>query len=250
MAVKSFNRTVEAINDLLDKLDNLPDYPLVFKGGLNNPSYLPSEATQGDLYLVMYANNDNTGLANSLYYRTHTNQWDIIANISYTKAQIDDKLDNIADNAELSTYTEGAGTSFETVANTDTVTDAIEKVQNNALLNKNNILSLSPTAYTVPRPNTNYNITVDSGGYFLCGKICFVNVRLTVGTDIPNNTYFLYDLPEALTSSSIVAGASICALSNNRDIYISVTTQGNVLNASGAAITAGLVILTGAYLIA
>ena len=114
-------------------------------------------------------------------------------------------------------------------------------------INENNIMLLSPTAYTEPRPNTNYNITIDSGGYFLCGKICYINVRLTVGTDIPNNTYFLYGLPEALTP--LTAGSSICALNNNRGAYISVASQGNVLNASGAAITAGQLLLTGAYLI-
>ena len=117
--------------------------------------------------------------------------------------------------------------------------------------NKNNISSVSkelnPTAYTTPRPNTNYNIKIESGGYFVVGKICFINVRLTVETDIPNNTYFLYDLPEALTP--LTAGSSICALNNNRGVYISVASQRNVLNASGEAITAGQLLLTGAYLI-
>ena len=51
---------------------------------------------------------------------------------------------NVADKAKLTNYTAGAGTSFQTIdPTTDKVTDAIEKVQNNALFNKTNILSLS-----------------------------------------------------------------------------------------------------------
>lgn len=142
--------------------------------------------------------------------------------------------------SEASTGTATNGRLISAKVLGDTIDEKLVPVENNIML-------LSPTAYTEPRPNTNYNITIDSGGYFLCGKICYINVRLTVGTDIPNNTYFLYDLPEALTP--LTAGSSICALNNNRGAYISVASQGNVLNASGAAITAGQLLLTGAYLI-
>ena len=90
MAIKSFNRTVEAINVLLDKLDGLPTYPMAYKGSINNPSYLPEEATEGDLYLVYYADTSNLQVINSLYYRKHNGQWSVIANISYTQAQIDE----------------------------------------------------------------------------------------------------------------------------------------------------------------
>ena len=50
--------------------------------------------------------------------------------------------DNVADVAKLSTYSADTGTTFKTVSATDTITDAIEKVQNNALYNKSNILSI------------------------------------------------------------------------------------------------------------
>ena len=47
--------------------------------------------------------------------------------------------DNVADVAKLSTYSADTGTTFKTVSATDTITDAIEKVQNNTLYNKSNI---------------------------------------------------------------------------------------------------------------
>lgn len=117
-----------------------------------------------------------------------------------------------------------------------------------ALSNAELTASLIPTTYTVPTGSTQYGVTILSGGYFKVGKLCVVNVRITNTNAIPNNTYFLYDLPEAVIAEGVVAGSSICALSN-KGLYLTVTTQGNVLNASGAQINAGeTFVLSGCYL--
>lgn len=94
MAIKSFNRTVEVINDLLDKLDELPTYPLAYKGIRTNPSYLPEDPTEGDLYYVQYSDTNNEHIANYLYLRKAT-AWEIIATKSYTQYEIDQMFDSI-----------------------------------------------------------------------------------------------------------------------------------------------------------
>lgn len=118
MAVKSFNRTVEVINGLLDKLDELPDYPCNFKGAVNNPSNLPTEPTEGDLYFVTYSDNGNSHLANYLYYRK-ASAWEIIATKSYTPYEIDGMYEQsarlyVVDNGETS-----AGTATVTLSAID-----------------------------------------------------------------------------------------------------------------------------------
>lgn len=108
---------------------------------------------------------------------------------------------------------------------------------------------LMSITYTAPTGSTQYGVTILSGGYFKIGKLCVVNVRITNTNAIPNNTYFLYDLPEAVIAEGVTAGSSICALSNTKNVYLPVTTQGNVLNASGAQINAGeTIVLSGCYL--
>lgn len=94
MATKQFNRTVEAINVLLDKLDGLPVTPMAKKGTILNPSYLPEDATEGDVYLVLYSDSGNAQTANSLYYKTASN-WDIIATKGYTPYEIDQMFESI-----------------------------------------------------------------------------------------------------------------------------------------------------------
>lgn len=91
---KQFNRTVEVINDLLDKLDALPTYPVVYKGIRTNPSYLPEEPTEGDLYYVQYSDTNNEHVANYLYLRKAT-AWEIIATKSYTQYEIDQMFESI-----------------------------------------------------------------------------------------------------------------------------------------------------------
>lgn len=93
MAVKSFNRTVEQINPLLDKLDALPLYPMNYKGELVDVSALPSEPTEGDAYLVTFAEG-TTDQINKLYYRK-ANTWEVIATLSYTKTEIDEKFEAV-----------------------------------------------------------------------------------------------------------------------------------------------------------
>lgn len=91
MADKQLNRTVEQINPLLDKIDELPDY-MRYKGEVNDPSELPQEPTEGDTYLVNYNSASSTNISDSLYCRLG-NSWKIIATKSYTKAVIDAKLE-------------------------------------------------------------------------------------------------------------------------------------------------------------
>lgn len=87
MAIKSFNRTVEAINVLLDKLDGLPTYPMCYQGEVLEYTDLPEEPAQGDCYLVSFETNTDH-VANKLYYYNGTT-WKEIAVDGYTKYEID-----------------------------------------------------------------------------------------------------------------------------------------------------------------
>lgn len=139
MATKQFNRTVEAINVLLDKLDGLPVAPMAKKGTIMNPSYLPEDAKEGDVYLVLYSDSDNTKSVNALYYKTASN-WEILANKSYTTGEVDDMLESKQDSlttAQLSAINSGI-----TSADVEQITE-----------NENNILSI--------KEKTD-NITIDS----------------------------------------------------------------------------------------
>ena len=89
MAIKMFNRTVEAINTLLDKLDAMPAKPMNYKGELVDVTALPDEPSEGDTYLITFETG-TTNIANKLYYKK-ASSWEIIATLSYTKAEIDAK---------------------------------------------------------------------------------------------------------------------------------------------------------------
>jgi len=94
MAIKMFNRTVEQINPLLDKLDALPTYPMNYKGEVVDYSDLPEEPTQGDCYLVSFETGTEH-VANRLYYYSGTT-WKEIAVDGYTKYEIDQMIGSLS----------------------------------------------------------------------------------------------------------------------------------------------------------
>lgn len=127
MATKQFNRTVEAINDLLDKLDGLPTFPLVYRGEVLEYTDLPEEPAQGDCYLVSFETGTDH-ISNKLYYYSGT-VWKEIAVDGYTKHEIDTLLSAKQD--ELSTAQLAA-------VNSGIDSAAVEQIETN----KNNILLL------------------------------------------------------------------------------------------------------------
>lgn len=116
-------------------------------------------------------------------------------------------------------------------------------------VNENNILSLLPTAYTAPTASSQYSVSIVTGGYAKIGNLCIVNIRCSVGSSIPSGINFFYGLPAPVADSSLADGTAICALNNNKGIYLAITKQGNIANTSGAAIAAtDPLILSGMYL--
>lgn len=122
--------------------------------------------------------------------------------------------------------------------------------------NENNILKLMPTAYTTPRINTEYGLTLVWGGYAKVGNLCVVNMRLSCTTDIPAGTFLAYDLPKSITTTGLSAGSIFCSLTNSLGLNIALITdfdsnKSNIANnlASGT-IPAGNIILSGMYLCA
>jgi hypothetical protein len=140
MATKQFTRTVEVINTLLDKLALMPDSPANYKGILTNPSHLPEEPSTGDMYLVQYSDTANEHIANYLYYRKAT-AWEIIATKGYTPYEIDSMLSALAAaDIAMTGYEKSSSSDPLPIATTDTASEAIGKLEQQAELNKNNIL--------------------------------------------------------------------------------------------------------------
>lgn len=101
----------------------------------NNP------VKSGGIYIAL-AGKENSLSANSAAYKDYETTFSANSNDKIPTSK--SISDNVADNAKLTNYQAGAGTSFQTIDPTsDKVTDAIEKVQNNALFNKTNILSVA-----------------------------------------------------------------------------------------------------------
>lgn len=127
MATKQFNRTVEAINELLNKLDGLPSFPLVYRGEVLEYTDLPEEPVQGDCYIVSFETGTDH-VSNKLYYYSGT-VWKEIAVDGYTKHEIDTLLSAKQD----------ALTTVQLAAVNSGITDNdVEQIETN----KNNISSI------------------------------------------------------------------------------------------------------------
>ena len=150
--------------------------------------------------------------------------------------------DNVADVAKLSTYSAGAGTTFKTVSATDTITDAIENVQNNALYNKTNILlnteygvaNIMPVPTSLNKSDSGllYNIVGDK--YILSGSKTIAASYYMVLDNIvlkPNTDYTIYiDHQNNTTTTQL----QIVAWNGNTWVDISggATTGTSTINSS------------------
>ena len=160
----------------------------------NNP------VKSGGIYIAL-AGKENSLSANSAAYKDYETTFSANSNDKIPTSK--SISDNVADNAKLTNYQAGAGTSFQTIDPTsDKVTDAIEKVQNNALFNKTNILSMWDTGFAqknVARINdASFTATsTDRALMIPCdeitGTIC-ITIASLVSTDTDASTcaYILY----------------------------------------------------------
>lgn len=135
---------------------------VTYKGSVDYYSNLPASPESGDAYTVMYAGSsgtvaDGTEYVWGLNTNTGNMEWIDWSKDSYTKAETDTLLgakQNAinsnnklgGDAVDLTGYTAEANpTTWATPAATDTLDDAIKKLDNNTRLNKNNILSIQQT---------------------------------------------------------------------------------------------------------
>ena len=116
-----------------------------------SPSALPTPVTRKEIYLKAIAENAGGGGGGTSDYdelsnRPQVNGNTLTGNKSSSDLGLQDKIDNdhkLAGSLSVLTgYTPGTSTSHRDIAATDTVNEAIQKLENNSALDETNISSL------------------------------------------------------------------------------------------------------------
>ena len=155
-----------------DKID-AASLGIKYKGEVNYYSDLPTSGNKiGDAYTVKYAGTSGTTPDGTEYVWgtvSGTNQWINFSKDSYTKAEVDALL-AAKQNTVLGSWTAGTATTHSMPAGTDTVLQALEKIDNNQRLdetnisNKANIVQLSNSS--VATDTQNFNISDVPNGLY------------------------------------------------------------------------------------
>ena len=136
------------------------------------------------------------------------------------------------------------------IAETDTVLEAMGKLEKKADDNQSNISSintaLNPTGYTTVEVYTGRDITITFGGYIKIGKLVIVTLRCTINTAVVANNAIFSGLPIPLGSSSLSAGAFAISLQNNQKVNIGITVEGNISTTEN--VSTGNLVITGCYI--
>jgi hypothetical protein len=120
---------------------------ITYKGEVNYYSNLPSNPTLGDAYTVKYSGTTGSNLDGTEYVWAENGgvaQWVDFSKDSYTKAEADALLGNKQD-LVLGSWTAGQATIHSTPTSSDTVLQALQKIDNNQRLDENNISSIQQT---------------------------------------------------------------------------------------------------------
>ena len=212
----------------------------------NNP------VKSGGIYIAL-AGKENSLSANSAAYKDYETTFSANSNDKIPTSK--SISDNVADNAKLTNYQAGAGTSFQTIDPTsDKVTDAIEKVQNNALFNKTNILYVADNIGKNILENKNYAVgSVGEHNGFRFTTLSDGGIKIeSIGTHSANGDYYMQgkwsntetslDLTNKTYVASLKATATIASGGVRLRFFSSGNTQiGDYIGTNSSAELTGAV---------
>ena len=139
-----------------------------YRGSVNYFDNLPSNPAEGDAYTVKYSGSSGTSPDGTEYVWAldtddNTYKWIGFSPDTYTKSEIDNLLSG-KQNQVLGSWTAGTATSHVTPAGTDTVLQALQKIDNNQRNDETNISSVQGEAQT-------NNITLTDMNGFATGTV-------------------------------------------------------------------------------
>lgn len=129
----------------------------------------------------------------------------IAANISQINKNIDLGANKVTSMAGYTLQSDASN-----ITTSDTLNQAVSKLEKRVEDNKNNILSLLPTSYSLPTLIDDTTCTINDGGYITVGNIIVVNVTFT--TSVSYTAYgsiMQFPVPKNSGSITMVAAAHI-----------------------------------------
>ena len=151
-ASEQINKASTGFADLDTRLDTMDiaieqaQQAIHFKGFVNYYDDLPDDAEENDAYTVLYSGTSGTEQDGTEYVWSeydNTYGWNPWGKLTYSQAQIDNKLSTKQDTT-FTSYT--VPSQEETITSNTTVQDAVEQLDYRTQINKTNILSIHKAA--------------------------------------------------------------------------------------------------------
>ena len=174
-ATEQINKASTGFADLDTRLDTMDtaieqaQQAIHFKGFVNYYNDLPANPEENDAYTVLYSGTSGTEQDGTEYvWSKHENtyEWNAWGKLTYSQAQIDNKLNHIKSNQVdgMTGYTIPAATSAITTS--DSLNEAVGKLEKGVDINKTNILSIHKTA-DLYFSETEPTGTIPTGSYWI-----------------------------------------------------------------------------------
>ena len=185
----------------------------------------------------------------------------LYTNNQYQLVSVDTTIGKKQDKV-LGSWTAGTATTHQTPAGTDTVLQALQKIDNNQRNDESNISLLNPTTYiqpTLSADSTNANLRLIYGGYYIVGKLVGINMKFSIESTITKGNWLFENLPKCMGVSTLSDGTSLAPISvapvmNGNTTQIAFCKMSNtatgiaILTTTGSDMTAGTYIISGYYL--